>query len=154
MFSKKVARHDGMRKAVACYFLFLLCVFAFLSIFITFVEAQTSSGDVDKIKSLLLRPSGWVAYISKGSSGESGEAEFLFAEREGNVTVKTIRYLTTPKSGDAVERNEFKVTITSDAIKTHASGEPNLTIHYDPNDSVYPFKGRGGYGWEYKFAPK
>jgi hypothetical protein len=154
MFSKKAARQDAMRKTTACYFLLLLCVFAFPSIFITFVEAQTSSGDVDKIKALLLRPSGWVVYISKGPSGESGEAEFLFEEREGNVTVKTINYLTTPKSGDAVARGEFKVTITPDAIKTHSSGEPNLTIHYDPNDRAYPFKGRGGYGYEYKFAPK
>ena len=154
MFSKKPVREDAMRKTTACYFFLLLCVFAFLTIFINLVEAQTSSGDVDKIKALLLRPSGWVAYISKGPSGESGEGEFLFEEREGNVTVKTIKYLTTPKSVDVVERGEFKVTITSDVIKTHAAGEPNLSIYFDPNDSVYPFKGRGGYGYEYKFAPK
>jgi hypothetical protein len=132
----------------------LLCVFTFSTIFITFVEGQISSGDVDKIKALLLRPSGWVAYITKGTSGESGEAEFIFEERGGNVTVKVINYLTNPKSADAVGKGEFKVTITPDVIKTHALGEPNLNLYFDPNDSIYPFKGKGGYGYEYKFVPK
>jgi hypothetical protein len=154
MFSNKAARQAAMRKTFACYFFFLLCAFAFSTIFINFVGAQTSSGDVDKIKALLLRPSGWVAYISKGASGESGEVDFMFEERGGNVTVKTTRYLTTPKSVEAAEKAEYKVTITADAIRTHAAGDPNLSIYFDPNDSVYPFKGRGAWGWEYKFAPK
>ena len=95
-----------------------------------------------------------MAYIDKGGSGESGEAEFLFEERGENVNVKVINYLTTPKSANAVGRGEFKVVITSDVIKTHAPGEPNLNIYFDPNDSIYPFKGKGGYGYEYKFVPK
>ena len=142
MFSKKATRQDAMRKTTVCYFFLLFCVFAFLSVFITFVEAQTSSGDVDKIKALLLRPTGWKADFGHGL------AELIY-EASGEKVVVKIKGLSRT-DGKSLLNCERDVTITSNGIKHDGCRDVGITLLFDPKDQDYPFKGKSQLFHEYK----
>jgi hypothetical protein len=85
----------------------------------------------DKIKEMLLKPGGWLVEWRGNSSGVS---DSIFELRGENIVVK----IHTAAMNMSCERN---VTITEDAVKYDACYDTGITLHYDPNDKEYPFKG-------------
>ena len=104
------------------------------------------AGEVDKIKTLLLRPTGWKADFGHGL------AEFIYEARGEKVVVK-IQGLsrTDGRPNLGCERD---VTITSDSIKHDGCRDREITLLFDPKDQDYPFKGKGQRGHEYKLKAK
>jgi predicted PurR-regulated permease PerM len=92
---------------------------------------ETTTGVTDKIKAILLRPGGWLVEW-RGNS--QGVIDFLFEARGENIVVKI-------NNAAWNVRCERDVTITSDVVKLDACSDKNITLHYDPNDNEYPFKG-------------
>ena len=111
-----------------------LAIVLFLTL-ITFdyaiARGKTSTSGSDKIKTLLLRPNGWLVEWRGNSKGVS---EWMFEERGENVVVKIV----TPHWNMECERN---VTITDDVVTFDACYDTGIQLHYDPNDKEYPFKG-------------
>ena len=97
----------------------------------------------DKIKDMLLRPGGWLVEW-RGNS--SGVIDFLFETRGEKIVVK----INNAAWNVTCERD---VTITSDVVKLDGCSEPNISLHYDPNDKEYPFKGESQ-NVNYKLKPK
>jgi hypothetical protein len=87
--------------------------------------------ETDKIKAMLLRPNGWLVEWRGASEGVS---DYIFEDRGKNIVVK----INTAAWNMSCERN---VTITSEAVKFDACYDKNISLHYDPNDNKYPFKG-------------
>lgn len=87
---------------------------------------------VDKIKAVLLRPSGWLVEW-RGMTGE-GVVDFIFEAHGENVVVK----IHNAARNQSCERD---VTITSDVVKLDGCNVTNISLVYDPNDHEYPFKG-------------
>jgi len=87
----------------------------------------------DKIKDMLIRPGGWL--VEWRGHTYSGVSDSIFEERGENIVVK----IQTASMNMSCERN---VTITEDAVKYDACYEPGITLHYDPDDKEYPFKGK------------
>lgn len=127
--------------------LLIFCVLCFASlqaILAPYAQAQTAAGGPEKIKAILLRPAGWIAYWS-GPFGD-GESEFIFMARKEKVVVK----IQTP----SVSSCESEVTITSDTVKFDGCRDPDITLVFDPNDHDYPFKGKSPRLYVYKLKAK
>ncbi len=104
-----------------------------LCVFLSMVT-NTLSGEAlgeDKIKTMLLRPGGWLVEW-RGNS--SGVIEFVFEDRGDNFVVKIVN----AAWNMSCERN---VTITKDVVKLDGCSDTGISLHYDPNDKEYPFKG-------------
>ena len=130
-------------------FLVISCVLCFSSlqaIPTAYAQDQTGAGGPDKIKTLLLRPTGWKADFGHGL------AEFIYEARGEKVVVK-IQGLsrTDGKPNLDCERD---VTITSDSIKHDGCRDREITLLFDPKDQDYPFKGKSQLGYEYKLKAK
>ena len=130
-------------------FLVISCVLCFSSlqaIPTAYAQEQTGAGGPDKIKTLLLRPTGWKADFGHGL------AEFMYEARGEKVVVK-IQGLsrTDGKPNLDCERD---VTITSDSIKHDGCRDREITLLFDPKDQDYPFKGKSQLGYDYKLKAK
>lgn len=113
---------------------------------ITTVYAQVpTAGGADKIKAMLLRPTGWKADWSLPY--DKGVSEIIFEARGDKVVAKT-RNLTYPTT---CERD---VTITSDTVKFDGCYDTDITLRFDPDDQAYPFKGTSRKGYDWKVQPK
>ena len=88
-------------------------------------------GGADEIKALLLRPGGWTVEWRGASEGVS---EYVFEDRGGKIIVK----IETVAWNMSCEKD---VTITAEAIRHDACYDTGITLHFDPNDKEYPFKG-------------
>jgi hypothetical protein len=121
-------------------------------LFLLLIAVQPSFADdrADKIKTLLLRPTGWKVDWS-GPSG-SGEAEFIY-EARGEKVVAKIQDLSR-SDGSSLRSCERDVTITSDGIKHDGCRDLGITLLFDPKDQDYPFKGKSPRGYEYKLKAK
>ena len=86
----------------------------------------------DKIKEMLIRPGGWS--VEWRGNTYSGVSDCIFEERGENIVVK----IHSASVNMSCERN---VTITEDAVKYDACYDTGITLHYDPDDKEYPFKG-------------
>ena len=104
------------------------------------------AGEVDKIKTLLLRPTGWKADFGHGL------AEFIYEARGGKVLVKIQGLSRT--DGQPNLDCERDVTITSDSIKHDGCRDREITLLFDPKDQDYPFKGKSQLGYDYKLKAK
>ena len=104
------------------------------------------AGEVDKIKTLLLRPTGWKADFGHGL------AEFIY-EARGEKVVAKIQGLSR-SDGAPLRSCERDVTITSDGIKHDGCRDVGITLLFDPKDQDYPFKGKSQLGYEYKLKAK
>jgi hypothetical protein len=113
----------------------------------TYDQSQTATGESDKIKTMLLRPGGWIADW-KGP-GNAGESVYLF-EIRGEKVVAKISNIDSIRPVSC----ERDVVILSDVVKYNSCGQTGVTLQYDPNDQVYPFKGKSPGGFEYKFKAK
>ena len=130
-------------------FLVISCVLCFSSlqaIPTAYAQEQTGAGGPDKIKAVLLRPTGWKADFGHGL------AEFMYEARREKVVVK-IQGLsrTDGKPNLDCERD---VTITSDSIKHDGCRDREITLLFDPKDQDYPFKGKSQLGYDYKLKAK
>ena len=120
-----------------------LCLSSVQGIPTTHAQAQTSAGERDKIKATLLRPVGWlVDWSGPGGTGQAG----LRYETRGEKVVVAIELLVPPFLSC-----EREVAIIADGIKHDGCRDVDVTIHFDPNDPVIPFKGTSPLGYEYKF---
>ena len=120
----------------------LVLVFLFIAHQPTFADDRA-----EKIKSVLLKPSGWISYWNGCTSANlSGESEYMYEARGEKVMVKIL----TPGRSDC----EREVTITSVGIKHDGCRDSNISLSFDPNDNDYPFKGRSAYCSEYKLKAK
>jgi hypothetical protein len=110
-------------------------------------QERPAAGGPDKITALLLRPAGWTIYW-RGCTPppESGESEAIFEAQGGKVLVK----LAVPPD----MRCSSEVAVTSSGYTFRGCRDPGITIAFDPNDSVYPFKGKSVNCSEYKFKAK
>jgi hypothetical protein len=114
--------------------LILPCFSIFSSVYTNsniYAQAQTTAGGVDKIKTMLLRPGGWLVEW-RGNS--SGVIDFVFEERGENIVVK----INNAAWNQSCER---EVNITSDVVKLDGCNETGISLFFDPNDQEYPFKG-------------
>ena len=131
----------------------ILTIFCILSfslvqpISTAYAQGQTASTEQDKIKTLLLRPGGWD--VDWRGPGGSGDAVFLFETRGEKVVVK-IKVIDPPRN-PSCERDAI---ISSDVVKFDGCNDPGITLQFDPNDQVYPFKGKGSKGFAYKLKAK
>ena len=107
--------------------LFLVTITVAVTIFL---GATTASG-ADKIKTMLLRPGGWLVEW-RGNS--SGVIDFVFEERGENIVVK----INNAAWNMTCERD---VEITSDVVKLDGCSDTGISLLFDPNDREYPFKG-------------
>ena len=114
--------------------LILPCFSIFSSVYTrsdTYAQAQTAADGVDKIKTMLLRPGGWLVEW-RGNS--SGVIDFVFEERGENIVVN----INNVALNMACERD---VIITSDVVKLDGCYDTGISLFFDPNDQEYPFKG-------------
>ena len=118
--------------------------FATAATFGAIAQGQAASGP-DKIKAMLLRPTGWIA--NWRLPGDEGQSEITFESR-GDKVVAKIRNLTHPTTC------EHEVTITSDTVKFDGCYDWDITLRFDPGDHQYPFKGKSGKDFDYKVQPK
>ena len=96
---------------------------------------------IDQIKDMLLRRGGWIAVWS--GKRDSGQSDFLFKAREEKVVVK-IQVIT--KDNLSCERD---VIITSDVVKFDDCQDRGITLQFDADDGVFPFKGSDSGGFNY-----
>jgi hypothetical protein len=130
-------------------FLVISCVLCFSSlqaIPTAYAQDQTGAGGPDKIKAVLLRPSGWKADFGHGLS------EIIY-EARGEKVVAKIQGLSR-SDGASLLSCERDVTITSDGIKHDGCRDLGITLLFDPKDQDYPFKGKSQRGYEYKLKAK
>ena len=97
-----------------------------------YAQDKATTVELDKIKTMLLRPDGW--FVEWRSTSYEGVGHNIFEDRGGNVVVK----INNPSMNTSCER---KVRITSDGIKFDGCWDTNITLHFDPKDQEYPFKG-------------
>ena len=108
--------------------LFLVTITVAVTIFL----GATNAIGADKIKTMLLRPGGWLVEW-KGNS--SGVMDFVFEERGENIVVN----INNAAWNMTCERD---VEITSDVVKLDGCNDTGISLLFDPNDREYPFKGR------------
>ena len=96
-------------------------------------QAKSASAGADEIKAMLLRPGGWLAEW-RGPT-YTGVSDYFFEERGENIVAK----IHTPSINLSCERN---VTITEDAVNYDACYDTGISLHFDPDDKEYPFKGK------------
>jgi hypothetical protein len=116
-----------------------------LGLFLMAVQLSFA-GEVDKIKTLLLKPTGWKADFGHGL------AEFIY-EAHGEKVVVKIQGLSRTDGRPNLDC-ERDVTITSDSIKHDGCRDREITLLFDPKDQDYPFKGKSQLGNEYKLKAK
>lgn len=113
----------------------------------TALQPALADDRAEKMKDVLLKPSGWIAYWKGCTSANlSGQSEFMYEARGEKVIVKM---LTSGRSGC-----EREVTITSDGIKHAGCREPQITLSFDPKDNDYSFKGWSAHCSEWKLKAK
>ena len=110
-------------------------------------QERPAAAGPDKITAMLLRPAGWAVYW-RGCSPppESGESEAIFEAQGGKIVAK----LAVPPD----VRCSSEVAMTSSGYTFRGCRDPGITIAFDPNDQVYPFKGKGVNCSEYKLKAK
>lgn len=101
--------------------------------------------DADKLTATLLQPPGWNADWSRES--QAGTTEMIFEARDNKVVVR-LHNLTLGGSC------EHEVTITSDTVKFDGCYQSDITLHFDPSDQRYPFKGKDAGNFDYKLQRK
>lgn len=109
---------------------------------------QVTPIDPEKIKTVLLRPMGWD--VEWRRPGRIGEGSCLF-ETRGEKIVAKMTIIDRPWMNLNCERD---VIISSNAIKFDSCAHSGIALQFDPNNQVYPFKGKGSGGIEYKLTPK
>jgi hypothetical protein len=132
--------------------LVIYCVFYFSSLHAipaAYAQDQAGAGGLDKIKTMLFRPTGWeVNYI--GPSG-TGQDEFIYEVRGEKVVVKIQNLY---RSSGILRSCEREVMITSDTFKHDGCRDGGITLRFDPNDQDYPIKAKSSGNYEYKFKAK
>ena len=108
---------------VAITFLVILGLHAF--------DKAVAGEGADQIKSMLIRPEGWLV---KWRGASEGESDYVFEARGEKVVVK----INTVAWNMSCERD---VVITSEHVKFDACRDKNITLRFDPKDTEYPFKG-------------
>lgn len=108
-------------------------IFAAVFVLFCFVTNAFSGESIgpDKMKEMLLIPSGWLVEWRGNSSGVN---DFIFEARGENIVVK----IHNAAWNQSCERN---VTIADDVVKFDGCTQDNISLVYDPNDNEYPFKG-------------
>jgi hypothetical protein len=133
--------------------LVIYCVFYFSSLHViptAYAQDQTGAGGTDKIKSMLLQPTGWRAHW-RGPTGNTGFSDYLFEAREEKIVAK-IQLASHPyHQGMSCERD---VTILPNGVKLDSCLDRDITLLFDPNDRENPFKGKSPRDYEYKFKAK
>jgi hypothetical protein len=109
-------------------------------------EVTEDKTSPDKIKALLLRPTGWKAEWSLPGWQNKAASELTFEARGEKVVVR----IQTPPAASC----ERDVTITSDVVKYDGCQDPEITLRFDPSDQDYPFKGKSPKGMEYALKAK
>ena len=115
--------------------------------FIPDAHDQTGADGPDKIKTLLLRPAGWI--FEWISPSYIGLADCKFEARGEKVVVKIHNH--TPW----ISNCEQDVTFISDVAKFDAcAGGWGIELRFDPKDQEYPFKGKNPKGYQFKLKEK
>jgi hypothetical protein len=114
---------------------------------IAVAQERPAAGGSDKTTAMLLSPAGWTLHW-RGCNlpPESGQGEAIFEAQGGKVLAKL-----------AVQpdmRCSSEVAMTSSGYTFRGCRDPGITIAFDPNDQVYPFKGKGHLCSEYKLKAK
>lgn len=109
-------------------------------------QERPAAGGPDKITAMLLSPTGWAVYW-RGCNPppESGESEAVFEAQGGKILAK----LASPDM-----RCSSEVAMTSSGYTFRGCRDTGITIAFDPNDPVYPFKGKSDNCSEYKLKAK
>ena len=110
-------------------------------------QERPAVGEPDEITAMLLSPSGWTVYW-RGCSPppESGESEAFFETQGGKILAK----LSVPPD----MRCSSEVAMNSSGYTFRGCRDPGITIAFDPNDPVYPFKGKSVNCSKYKLKAK
>ena len=99
----------------------------------SYAQEKTATVGADKIKSILLRPDGWIGeWDCKGGWNEL--TDLVFEDRGKKIVVK----INIPAMDCNCKR---KVKITSDGFKMAGCYKGNVHLIFDPDDHMYPFKG-------------
>jgi hypothetical protein len=109
-------------------------------------QDQTSATSSEKIKAVLLRPTGWNVDFGHGL------AEFVY-EARGEKVVAKIHGLSRT-DGKPNLSCESDVTITSDSVIHNGCRDRGIALLFDPKDQDYPFKGQSQGGFSYRLKPK
>jgi hypothetical protein len=109
---------------------------------------QVTPIEPDKIKAMLLKPGGWD--VDWSGPGRIGEGFCLF-ETLGEKVVAKISIIDRPL---ATRYCESDVIISSGVVKFDSCRDSGITLQFDPNDHVYPFKGGSSGGVIYKLKAK
>jgi len=123
-----------------------LCIALPLAVAPVLAQVQATTGKAEEIKAMLLRTATWHADWTK--PGDSGVSEIVFEAKGDKVVAKIVR-ITPPTSSC-----EHDVTITTGVVKFDGCLVQNVTLRFDPNDRVYPFKGNSERGFEWKLKRK
>jgi hypothetical protein len=135
---------------IAVVILAIFCVLNFSSvqtISTAYAQGQTATGEPAKIKELLLRQRGWD--VDWRGPGGSGDSVILFESRGEKIVAKITVY--NPPNNTSCER---EVIISSDVVKLDGCRDKDVKLQFDPNDQVYPFKGKSPAGFEWKLKAK
>jgi hypothetical protein len=147
MFPKRVIYQNEVQKKLMIVISSFLCIFALKAIFITSAEAQTTFDETQKIKTLLLRPAGWM--VDWTGPSNTGLADWKFEARGEKVVVKIHNH--TPW----ISNCEQDVTFISDVAKFDACASGwGIELRFDPKDQEYPFKGKNPKGYQFKLKEK
>ncbi len=94
-------------------------------------QGKAAGAGPDEIRTMLLRPGGWLVEW-RGAS--QGELDFVLEDRGEKVVVQ----ITNAAWNMSCERD---VTITPDDVKLDGCRDTGISLKFDPDDPEYPFKG-------------
>jgi len=111
------------------------------------------SAHAQNLKTILLKPTGWICEWNNSTTGNSGRSEIVF-EDSGEKVVAKIHIVIPGQTTTGTLACERDVIISADTVKFDGCRDQNVVLIFDPNDKVYPFKTKtqtvNGYDWKVK----
>ena len=111
------------------------------------------SAHAQNLKTILLKPTGWICEWNNSTTGNSGRSDIVF-EDSGEKVVAKIHIVIPGQTTTGTLACERDVIISADTVKFDGCRDQNVVLIFDPNDKVYPFKTKtqtvNGYDWKVK----
>jgi hypothetical protein len=134
-----------------CFLLAICCCLCSSSLLLapTTARAQDRAGaeGPERIKAVLLRPSGWKVDWKGPAGDDFGEARFTYEARADKVVVRIQQLSRSDRA--AIPECERPVTIAAKGATHDGCIDFGIELIFDPKDQDSPFKGKSPRGYRY-----
>lgn len=108
---------------------------------VTAARAQDATVNADAVRKAILETPLWHVDRSNGTSF------WHFEMRGDKLWAKAV-------NSDGKSMGDVQIEVTNDGLTWIDPGGQQITVHYDPRDIQFPFKGADSQGRTYEFTPK